>query len=161
MDVLTGVITGVRNIRGEMNVPPSSKVNLVIDAGEDARCDLLTDAKAHLLSLAKAGEVTIGQHLPKPAASATAVIGSTQVHVLLRGLLDFGEEKERLRKKILKAEKDLEAAEKKLRNPNFREKAPAEIVAEVREKVEAAGLQLEKLRQNLAFFASIEGEEKA
>ncbi len=37
MGVLTGVITGVRNIRGEMNVPPSSKVNLVIDAGEDAR----------------------------------------------------------------------------------------------------------------------------
>ena len=92
----------------------------------------------------------------KPEASATAVFGENQVHVILEGLLDFQEEKERLRKQIKAIEKELAGANKKLNNNQFLEKAPAEIVEEVREKVGSMGNKLEKLNQNLSLFEAID-----
>jgi valyl-tRNA synthetase len=92
----------------------------------------------------------------KPEASATAVFGENQVHVILEGLLDFKEEKERLKKQIKAIEKDLAVANKKLNNNQFLEKAPREIVEEVREKVGSMDQKLEKLNQNLNLFEAID-----
>ena len=100
-------------------------------------------------------DISIGSGVPKPEASATAVFGQNQAHVLLKGLLNFEEERKRLRKEIKKIEKDTELSNRKLSNKGFLEKAPAEIVAEVREKVESLSLKLEKLHQNLLFFEKI------
>ena len=87
--------------------------------------------------------------------SATAVFGHHQIHVLLKGLLDFEGERKRLSKEIKKIEKEIEMSERKLSNNQFLEKAPDEIVAGVKEKVEAMRIQLVKLNQNLTFFESI------
>jgi valyl-tRNA synthetase len=75
--------------------------------------------------------------------------------VILEGLLDFKEEKERLRKQIKAIEKEMAVANKKLNNKQFLEKAPTQIVEEVREKVGSLGNKLEKLNQNLNLFESI------
>jgi valyl-tRNA synthetase len=93
--------------------------------------------------------------IQKPEASATAVVGENQVHVLLKGLLDFEEEKNRLRKEISKVEKEIQFSEKKLSNNDFLGNAPQEIVDSVKEKVGAMRLQLEKLRRNVYFFESL------
>ena len=93
--------------------------------------------------------------MPKPEASATAVFGANQVHVVLKGLIDFEEEKRRIRKEIKKIEKDYELSKKKLSNPQFMEKAPEEIIESVKEKMGAMHQQLEKLNRNLSFFESI------
>ena len=97
----------------------------------------------------------VAPSVQKPEASATAVFEQKQVHVLLKGLLDFEEEKKRLRKEIGKIEKDLEGSRRKLNNEQFLGKAPAEIVEEVKGKVQAMTLKIEKLNQNLAFFEAI------
>jgi len=99
--------------------------------------------------------IDIGNSVAKPKGSATAVFGRNQVHVILKGLLDFEEEKKRLRKEIAKVEKDLEMLDKKLSNPQFREKAAAEVIEEVQEKKEALGLRREKLSHNLKFFEAM------
>jgi valyl-tRNA synthetase len=109
----------------------------------------------HIQTLAKVDDISIDSGVPKPEASATAVFGQNQVHVLLKGLLNFEEERNRLSKEIKKIEKDIEASDKKLSNKNFLGKAPAEIVAKVKEKVETLSLKLEKLNQNLSFFETI------
>ena len=83
------------------------------------------------------------------------MFGQNQIHVLLKGILDFGEEQKRLRKEIRKIEKDMENSTKKLSEREFVEKAPPEIVDKVRTKAEAMRLKLEKLNQNLSFFESI------
>jgi valyl-tRNA synthetase len=93
--------------------------------------------------------------MAKPEASATAVFGSSQVHVILKGLIDFEEEKKRIRKEIKKIEKDYELSKNKLSNSQFVEKAPEEIIESVKEKVEFMHQQLDKLRRNLNFFESI------
>jgi len=155
MGLLMEVITGVRNIRGEMNISPSKKVNILIEMPDKAEADVLRNNIGHLKNLAKVDSVTIESKVSKPEASATTVLGQNQVHVLLKGLLDFQEEKRRLRKEIKKIEKDMGSAAKKLSNKEFLEKAPVEIVDKVSRKVESMRLKLEKLNQNLSFFESI------
>jgi valyl-tRNA synthetase len=155
MDLLMGLITGIRNIRGEMNIPPSRKINIAIDVVDGKEKNILENNLGHIRTLASVEDVSIDSGIPKPDASATAVFGQNQVHVLLKGLLDFEEEKRRLRKEITKLEKDIGISEKKLSNKGFLENAPAEIIAEVKEKVDDFSIRVEKLNQNLRFFEAI------
>jgi valyl-tRNA synthetase len=155
MNLVMGAITGIRNIRGEMNIPPSKKVDIVVEAPELNDAEILRHNIPHLRSLAKVESIDIGSSVAKPKGSATAVFGHNQVHVILKGLLDFEEEKKRLRKEIAKVEKDLEMLDRKLSNPQFREKAAAEIIEEVQEKKEALGLRMEKLTHNLKVFEAM------
>ena len=156
MNLLMGVITGIRNIRGEMNISPSKKVNILIDVAEKEEADFLSSNLVHIKTLAKVEDATIASGIPKPEASATAVFGQNQIHVLLKGILDFQEERKRLGKQIEKIEKEIKVSNRKLSNKGFLEKAPAEIVEEVREKVETMTLKLEKLNQNLRFFEKLQ-----
>jgi valyl-tRNA synthetase len=155
MSLVMGAITGIRTIRGEMNIPPSKKVDIVVEAPDRNDAEILQLNTPHLRSLGKVESIEIKTAVAKPHGSATAVFGQNQVHVLLKGLLDFEEEKKRLRKEITKAEKDRSMLEKKLSNPQFREKAAAEIIEEVQEKKEALGVRLEKLTHNLKVFEAM------
>jgi len=155
MELVMGVISGIRNVRGEMNIPPSKKVQVVIDVPDEAEAEILRRNLAYISTLAKVEETTIASGVTKPEASATAVSGRNQAHVLLKGLINFEEEKARLRKGIQKLEKDIGSFDKKLANRGFLEKAPPEVVAEVREKKEKVSLELDKLKQNLSFFEAI------
>ncbi|MGE5842211.1 MAG: valine--tRNA ligase [Deltaproteobacteria bacterium] len=155
MNLVMGAITGIRNIRGEMNVSPSKKVDIVIEAPDLKDAESLRPNIPHLRSLARVESIDIGASVLKPKGSATAVFGQNQVHVLLKGLLDFEEEKKRLRKEIGKVEKDLDMLDRKLSNPQFREKAAAEIIEEVQEKKETLGLKMEKLRHHLKLFEAM------
>ncbi|MEA2039905.1 MAG: valine--tRNA ligase [Thermodesulfobacteriota bacterium] len=156
MGLLMGCITGIRNIRGEMNISPSTRVKVVLDVHQEDEADVLRDNLGHIQALAKAEEITIGFGIPKPEGSASVVFGHNQAHVVLKGLLDFEQERERIRKEIVKIEKDISASNKKLSNKGFLKKAPAEIVAKVREKVETLSIKLTKLNQNLSFFEAID-----
>ena len=156
MDLLMGVVTGVRNICGEMNITPSQKVNILIEMPDKDDANVIRQNIVHIQNLAKVDSVGIDSSVTKPEASATAVFGQNQIHVLLKGLLDFKEERERLKKQINKIEKEIGISYKKLSKSEFVEKAPPEIVNQVRMKVESMRLKLEKLKQNLNFFESID-----
>jgi valyl-tRNA synthetase len=156
MELLMGVITGVRNIRGEMSIPPAKSVDIVLDMPNPEEEEIVRQNIAHIQNLARVGSVQVAAKVAKPEASATAVFGENQVHVLLKGLLDFREEQRRLRKEIKKIEKDMELAERKLSNKEFMDKAPEEVIEKVKEKVSSMQLHLEKLNHNLNFFVSID-----
>jgi valyl-tRNA synthetase len=155
MDLVMSVITGIRNIRGEMNIPPSKKVDILIEMPEADDMEVICQNLSHIRNLARAGSVEIDRVFSKPKGSATAVFGENQVHVLLEGLVDFEEEKKRLAKEIKKLRKEMEAPGNKLSNKGFLEKAPQEIVGTVREKYESMKAELEKLEKNLKFFEAI------
>jgi len=156
MEVVMGLITAVRTIRGEMNIPPGKKVNVIVEAPRRQDEDLIRGNIAHLQALAGVDSVEIFESVEKPEASATGVFGNNQVHLLLKGLLDFEEEKKRLRKAIQKMEKEMASSNKKLANPGFLKKAPPEVVEEVRERVKDMELRLAKLNENLGFFEAIQ-----
>ena len=152
MEFLMKVISGIRNIRGEMNIPPSKKVSIVVDMANSEEADILEHNLSYIKTLAKVSEMVIGQDIPKPEASATVVFGQNQIHVQLKGLLDFEEEKKRLKKEIKKLEKELLISEKKLSNQGFLSKAPSAIVALVKEKVIEISAKLERLNKNIQVF---------
>jgi len=155
MALLMDLITVVRNIRGEMNIPPSQKVNILAEIPDSEISEVIGGNLVYIQNLAKVDAVEVKPAVSKPKASATGVFGQNQVHVLLEGLLDFQEERKRIRKEIKKIERDMDGTSKKLSNKAFMEKAPPEIVDKVRKKVDSMNLKLEKLNQNLDFFESI------
>jgi valyl-tRNA synthetase len=156
MDLLVSIIAAIRNIRGEMNIPPSKRVDVLIEAPDVNSQRTILSNMDHIVNLAKVQSVKVDSKIPKPEASATAVSGENQVHVLLKGLLDFEQEKNRLRKEINKLMKEVDFSEKKLSSKDFIEKAPQEIIDSVKEKVEGIRLQLEKMNRNLHFFESMQ-----
>ena len=155
MSLLMEVITGIRNIRGEMNISPSRRVNIVIDVADTKDENILKNNLSHIRTLAGVDEISLVSGAPKPDASVSSVFGKNQVHLLLKGLIDFEEEKKRLKKAIKKIEKDIEVSNKKLGNKGFLKKAPADIVEEVKIKVQNQSLKLDKLYHNLQFFEAI------
>jgi len=155
MSVVMGVINGVRNIRGEMNIHPSKKIDIYIEMPEDAHRETLLSNLNYVKSLARVESVKIEKKLPKPEASATAVFEGNQVHVLLKGIIDVNEEKGRISKEIKKVKKEIEGSEKKLSNKGFLEKAPDEIIEKVRVKVDTLKAKIDKLEGNLTFFEGI------
>jgi valyl-tRNA synthetase len=128
------VITGVRNIRGEMNLNPGLKLNALI---KTRHADLEATLKKHtgfICELARLDQITIGPDVEKPKVSASSVLGEMDLIIPLEGMMDFAEERSRIEKELKKIEKDLIFLDKKLSNPNFVKKAPAEVIEKDEER---------------------------
>ena len=122
------VITGVRNIRGEMNLNPGLKLKALIKTRHANLEATLTKYSGLICELARLGQITIGPEIRKPKMSASSVLGEMDLIIPLEGMMDFEEERGRIEKELKKIEKDLIFLDKKLSNPNFVKKAPAEVI---------------------------------
>ncbi len=122
------VITGVRNVRGEMNLNPGLKLNVLI---KTRHAELEATLKKHsgfICELARVDQITIGPDIVKPKVSASSVLREMDLIIPLEGMMDFEEERNRIEKELKKIEKDLIFLDKKLSNPNFVKKAPADVI---------------------------------
>ena len=155
MNLIKEVITGVRNIRGEMNIPPKRDVKIVIDVKGEKEKAILNNNISYITSLAKVASIDFVSGKEKPDSSATYVFSDIQVHVLLKGLINYDDEKKRVVKGIKKIEKEMEISKKKLANRDFLNQAPAHIVEDVKEKVQHMSSRLEKLHQNLTVLEGL------
>ncbi|MFW6147217.1 MAG: valine--tRNA ligase [Thermodesulfobacteriota bacterium] len=155
MELVQGVVTGIRNIRGEMNVPPKIYVRAVIDVGEEREGKILETNRDYISALAKVESVEISSGGEKPHGSASYVFGDIQVHVLIKGLIDYEKERSRIYKEIKKAEKEIEQTRKKLANEGFLNQAPPHVIEDVREKSDLTVIKLEKLNQNLTLIEEL------
>jgi valyl-tRNA synthetase len=140
MEKVMAVIGGIRNIRGEMEVPPSKEIAVILSCSGDDSMKLMKHNEGAIVSLARVADLAIGIDLEKPEDASIQVAGDVRIFVPLKGLVNVEEEGKRLLKEIAKIEKEIEMFSKKLENPSFVDRAPAEIVAKEREKlVEVTG----------------------
>ena len=100
MQRMQEVVTAVRVIRGEMNVPPAKRIELLVSAAGAETAVRLGELDAYIALLCRADSVTIGTELEQPAASASAVTGDIEIFVPLAGLIDLAAERQRLQKEI-------------------------------------------------------------
>ncbi len=135
MERIMAVISGIRNIRGEMEVPPSKEIAVILSCGSEESRTLMKHNEGAIMGLARVGDFAIGLDVEKPEDASIQVAGDVQIFVPLKGLVDVAAEEERLQKEIGKIEKDIELFSKKLENPAFVDRAPADIVAREREKL--------------------------
>ena len=147
MEMLMDIITSVRNIRGEMRIPPSVKLKALISAADGATRASVENGAGYIVNLANLESLTVEENLVEPKGVATGVIGSTKIFVPLAGIVDIAGEKARLEKELAKVSKDLEQSSRKLANHDFRDKAAPEII----EKEEG------KLKSFQEKFAALEG----
>ncbi len=159
MAVVSGVITAVRNIRGEMNIPPSLLLDVTVQSPETGRRECLTLQSELIRELARLASLTIQAPGPRPrAAAATAVVEGATVFVTLEGIIDFTREAQRLEKEIGKLTGERAQLSRKLTNEDFLSKAPMEVVAKVQEKHSGLLEREEKLQANLERIRSIGAE---
>ena len=137
---LKGVVTAVRNIRGEMNISPAKDVELLLQGGDERDRRLLSETDSLLRRLAKVREVSWPKSAPTAGGEriySTQMVGNLKVMVPLAGLIDVATERERLRKEIDKLTKELARVAAKLANDDFLAKAPAAVIAKERDKSDA------------------------
>jgi valyl-tRNA synthetase len=148
MAIIMEVINGIRNIRGEMNVPPATRVEVLCLAESAAEKKLLqahSNTIGDLSRLAKFQIASPGE-IAKPRLAASAIAQNVEIFVLLEDVLDFDSESRRLEKELTKMEKEFSFTQKKLSNEDFLQKAPASVIESEREKGTRVGEKLEKLR---------------
>ena len=130
------VITGVRNIRGEMDISPGKPLPLLVQDGSATDKKYLDAQRHYLTALARAesiGWIEKGQEAPE---SATALIGHMKVLIPLGSLINKQAELDRLGKEMEKIEKDLSKAKTKLANPDFVARAPKNVVEQENQRVQ-------------------------
>ena len=147
METLMEIITSIRNIRGEMRIPPSHKLSVLISAADNAVKALIEAGSGYIVNLSNLESLIAQVNLVEPKGVATGVVGSTRIFVPLAGIVDIGGEKTRLEKELAKVSKDLEQSARKLANSDFRSKAAPEIITK----------EEDKLKESQEKFATLEG----
>jgi len=145
----------VRNIRGEMNVPPDKKIDILVNT-EDA--DLINFAKINekdILFLTKGESLVIDTSLTKPAGSAVGANDLCEIYIPLEGIIDIEKEISRLEKEIQKVQKDFEKSKSKLENNNFISRAPKDVIEKEKSKLKEFESTIEKLNNNLDILNKI------
>jgi valyl-tRNA synthetase len=149
MDLVMGVISGIRNIRGEMNIAPSLNLSVQFQSDDPLVRETATTHKDLIMILSRLDAFDITPVGEKPKSSATAIVGEASVFVNLKGVIDFDKEAARLEKAVAKLEKEVEGIAKKLDNPGFVGKAPEDVVEKVRAQHREAREKLDKYLENL------------
>jgi valyl-tRNA synthetase len=150
MQAVIELISKTRNIRAEMNIKPSDRVSLLVSANGGLQ-QIFAANEAQILKLARASSLAVADNAETPKASARAVLtGGAELAIPLEGLIDFAKETERLENQLSKLETENGRLANQLANRNFVDRAPAEKVQEIRDRVAEIETQTAALRQNLA-----------
>jgi valyl-tRNA synthetase len=145
------LVTAIRNIRGEMRVPPAQTLHATVRAaGEHART---FDATRRMVEALARVQMTLDPAASRPAGAALAVVGGSEIYVDLAGVIDVAGERQRLEKEIRKATETITFLQSKLARPEFVERAPAEVVERERERLAAERERAAKLEASLGWLS--------
>jgi valyl-tRNA synthetase len=148
MAVIMDAVTGLRSIRGELNISPSLELKALIKTLDSAK-DILNANITYITKLANAKDIEIGKDIHIPKNAATSIKPAMEIFVPVEGLIDVDAEISRLNKELVKTERDLLFVKKKLANEDFRIKAPKAVVEENMSKYEEYKDKLEGIQNNI------------
>ena len=134
---LKNIVSSVRQIRSEMNIPPNESIKIIINDASNTDSRRLESLGSFILNLASVESITqkdTSDDIPK---SAFALLNQMKIYIPLEGLVDIEEEKARLEKKLVKLNQELKSVQDRLSNDTFIEKAPTEVVEELKGKLKS------------------------
>ncbi len=144
MEFVQDIITSIRVIRGEMNIPPSKQIKAYIKSSSVAQHQV-----DYIKKLARVEELIVDEKIQKPKASASSVLTRCEIYIPLEGLIDLDVERSRLKKEISRLEGSLGGIKKKLANAKFVNNAAPEVVERERHKKSDWESNLKKLNDIL------------
>lgn len=153
MDWLVGLISTVRGVRAEMNVPPSQRFPLLV---QGAGPEVLARGQRWLDTIGRMARIEAIQPLAgePPKGVAQAVLGEATIMLPLAGIIDIDAERARLAKERGKAEAEARKIAAKLDNADFVARAKPEVVEENRERLAAAQAEIARLEAALGRIAA-------
>ncbi len=149
MELVMDVIRAIRNVRGELDVPPGKKIKVVLDCKSVAAEKAISIGQAYIHALARVEDLLVGVGVERPGQASTQVAGEVEVLIPLADLINVAEEEARLGKEIAKVQKDVDFFTKKLSNEKFVANAPPQVLEKDRSKLVAAEKKREILAQSL------------
>jgi len=144
---LQAMITAIRNIRAEMNIAPGRELDVLLHQASEKDAANVERLQGLLSRLARLSSVRLLEENEEAPASAVQLVGRMELLVPMAGLIDKEAELERLGREIQRLEKEVARAEGKLGNANFVDRAPAEVVAAERTKLEGYQADLAHYRE--------------
>jgi valyl-tRNA synthetase len=147
MTQLKSLTDATRNLRGEMQLSPAARVPLIMEAATASDKAGLQSFAPYLQALAKLAEVQVVDALPESPAPVS-VVGTAKL--MLKVEIDVAAERERLSKEITRLEGEITKANAKLGNESFVARAPAQVVAQEKERLANFSATLDKLREQFA-----------
>ncbi len=148
MSFIMDAVTGIRNIRGELNLPPSLELKALIKTS-DGTMDILNENIEYIAKLAKAKDIEIDENIQKPEESATAIKPTMEIFIPLKGIFDIDTEINRLKKEIAKMQESLSFIQRKLANEEFINKAPKKVVEENKDRYRGFIDNIQKVQENI------------
>jgi len=149
---LVDLVTQIRSVRSEMNIPPSARFPVtLVGAGAETR-RRLAEQEAAIRQLGRVDDIVEAD--TAPSGSAQVVVGEAIVCLPLAGLIDLDTERQRLRKEMSRIDSDIARVDGKLANPKFVSRAPEEVVEAEREKREEAVARRAKVEEALGRIES-------
>jgi valyl-tRNA synthetase len=144
MELLMGVISGIRTIRSEADVHPTAKVEAILICADGGKRALLQQFASPIQAMTRAATLHILASGTVPTDAGHTLVQDVEVAVPLRGLIDVEGELAKLAKERQKLEQELQRVQGKLGNATFLGKAPPEVVAKEQQKLEELQVRLAK-----------------
>jgi valyl-tRNA synthetase len=152
---LKGFVVGIRQIRGEANLPRSATLHVRLADATVLDRDRVERHSSRLRKLAGLDRIEFLAQGETIKGTATALLGAMRILVPLSGLIDVAAERDRLNKQLAKTRDDLGKVRGKLANQNFVANAPADIVAKEHARIADLEQRASQLDQQLARLAEL------
>ncbi len=155
MEVLQKAIVELRTLKAENRIPLKQKIHLLVKCGPK-EANALKEHQVYFEVLANVQNLEILEDFPKGQRLLKGVAGGIELGIPLEeGSVDFEKEKQRLEKEIVKTKAEIEKIERRLKNKDFLERAPREVVTEAKERMKELEDRHKKLGENLEHVLSL------
>ena len=153
MEWVVAAISAIRAVRAEVNVPPASRVPLLVKDAEPAAAERLERHREHFIRLARVERIERVETVP--TGSVQAMVEGATLILPLGDIVDLDREKARLAKEIGRLDAEIAKIGAKLGNPNFVAKAKPEVVEEQRLREAEAGRDRDRLHAAFDRLAAV------
>ena len=162
MRFLQEAIVGIRTIRAENRIPPKTKVDLFVrvkderKVGKKAEAEIIRHTKEYIQTLANIRQVEILENFPQKKKLLKGVAGSWEIAIPIEeGVFNLDQEKQRLEKELSKIKLEIEKIETRLKNTNFLDRAPKDVIKEAKGKLRDLQGKKAKLEESLKHILSL------
>jgi len=149
MGLVMALVEALRSIRGENNIPPSAKVQAMVQTDDLEKRALLEAHAPMVVLLAGLSELSLQPLGEKPKCAGADFCQGMELFIPLEGVVDLQEERLRIGREMSKTQKDLSGLLKKLENPQFAERAPREVVEKDKARIEELQAKLKKMEEHV------------
>jgi valyl-tRNA synthetase len=152
IDKIMSIIKTIRNIKSDMNIPYSKKIDIYLNVNEKDKLKFIKKNIYYIETMIKTKSLEVGTGIKKPEYSATGVLEGVEIFIPLKDIINISEEIARLESKLNKINKELNVIFKKINNEDFLSRAPEDIVKKERDKADDLRDIKERLENNLKTF---------